>query len=88
MSIIGHKLDEFSYRTFIYSISFIIYKNLIIILYFKYCYRKIKKSEKKMVGNKEIKEIIDSYSSIIDMAEEQEVIHLIADLEQLFREVD
>jgi len=33
-----------------------------------------------------IKEIIESYSSIIDLDESVEVMHLIADLEVLFKE--
>jgi len=35
-----------------------------------------------------IKEIIESYASIIDLEDTVEVIHLIADLEELFNERD
>jgi len=36
--------------------------------------------------NQEIKRIIESYSSIIDLEETKEVMHLISDLDELFKE--
>ncbi|GAG85569.1 unnamed protein product [marine sediment metagenome] len=38
--------------------------------------------------NQEIKRVIESYQSIIDLEEENEVMHLIADLQELFSEKD
>lgn len=39
-----------------------------------------------MNQNQKIKRIIESYSSIIDLDETNEVMHLIADLDELMRE--
>lgn len=38
--------------------------------------------------NQKIKRIIESYESIIDLEKTKEVMHLIADLDELFREVN